>query len=232
MNILGDELLNKIFNYKNFYEILAIVIGFIALVIISIYIYKEPTINPIDLTIRDAMYKFRGEKYGFWYFVFRLITEFGFFYFVVLIAIIVGISVRFDRRFWLLCIATLVTYVANESIKFIFLRERPIAELQWMHESSTSFPSGHSMVSVVFYGIIMYYIYDSLYFNAKQKKIWIASISVLILLIGFSRLVLGVHYFLDVLGGYAFGVVIVAIIILFYKVKLRLPNIEIKKKQA
>ena len=97
---------------------------------------------------------------------------------------------------------------------------------QWMTEYSSSYPSGHSMVSIVFYGIIMYYIYDSLFFKKKAKIILISIISFLLVLIGLSRMVLGVHYFTDVIGGFALGTIILSTFIILYKAKIRITLIE------
>lgn len=216
----------KVFQAKYYYEILLIIFCSLIFILTSVYIYKEPNINLVDLRIRDAMYQFRGDKYGFWFIFFRLVTEFGFFYFVGVVALVVAISVRFDRRFWYLCGITVFTYIANELVKIFFLRDRPIKDLQWMTEYSSSYPSGHSMVSIVFYGIIMYYIYDSLFFKKKAKIILISIISILLVLIGLSRMVLGVHYFTDVIGGFALGTIILSTFIILYKAKIRITLIE------
>ena len=71
-------------------------------------------------------------------------------------------------------------------------------------ESGYSFPSGHSMVGIAFYGMIIYITYKLI------KKVWLRriftiSLAVLIALIGFSRIYLGVHYPSDVIAGFAFG---------------------------
>ncbi len=202
---------------NNYYEIVTLIIAFLLFVLVSCYIYKEPEVNIIDATIRDAMYSFRGPKYGFWFIVFRTLTELGFVYFIVLLAALIGFGTRFDRRFWYLCGATIITYLANELIKVIYLRPRPIEELRWMSEASTSFPSGHSMVSLVFYGVIIYFIYSSDYLKPKTKKLVISLIILAIVLIGLSRIVLGVHYFTDVIGGYLCGLVFLMIFVMIYK---------------
>ena len=217
--------MKKIFNH-DFYEYLTLIIALILFICLSIYISFEEELNVVDLTIRDSMYNFRGQKYGFWYFTFRLITELGFFYIVVTVACLVGIRTRFDRRFWFLCGTTIITYLANELIKIFFLRERPIPELQWMIEHSTSYPSGHSMVSTVFYGLIIYFIYKSNYLKINIKRIVIVSIILIILLIGLSRMVLGVHYFTDVIGGYLCGLIFLETFVIIYKKIMKKAPIE------
>ena len=90
--------------------------------------------------------------------------------------------------------------VLNQLLKRIVQRPRP-TEFRIVEESGYSFPSGHSMVSMAFYGYLIYLIYK--YVKNKYLK-WISIIllSILICFIGISRIYLGVHYTSDVLGGF------------------------------
>jgi len=88
-------------------------------------------------------------------------------------------------------------------LKFYFRRIRPAHPV---HEAASgySFPSGHSMSAVTFYGLIICLFVSQI----KDKRIkWLCTIflSMLILAIGFSRIYLRVHYASDVLGGFAIG---------------------------
>lgn len=83
-------------------------------------------------------------------------------------------------------------------------------------ENSFSFPSGHAMVSVVFYGFLGYMLICHLK-NWKQKVNVFFICLVVALAIGFSRLYLGVHYLSDVWGGYLLGLLILAMIITLYE---------------
>ena len=100
--------------------------------------------------------------------------------------------------------------ILNNVIKVIVKRERPIS---WflVEESGYSFPSGHAMAAVCFYGLIIYLLYRS---NIKKKyQIGIITfLTILILLIAISRIYLGVHYASDVIG----GVVIALIYLVIY----------------
>ncbi|MDM9380078.1 phosphatase PAP2 family protein [Chlorogloeopsis sp. ULAP01] len=92
----------------------------------------------------------------------------------------------------------------NYWLKILFARARP-ALWDWIiHVGHHSFPSGHAMGSMVIYGFLAYVL-------AKQFPQWrrqiFASMTGLIIAIGFSRLYLGVHWPTDVAAGYAAGLV-------------------------
>ena len=83
-----------------------------------------------------------------------------------------------------------------------------------VNENGYSFPSGHSITSMVFYGYLIYLIYR--YVDNKNIKVsLIIFLSLLILMIGFSRIYLGVHYTSDVLAGFLISV---AYLILFVSI--------------
>lgn len=85
-------------------------------------------------------------------------------------------------------------------IKHIFFRARPEVSAL-VTETSSSFPSGHATMAAALYGFLIYAICKS----GKCKKIPAILLAVLILLIGISRIYLGVHYPSDVLAGYILG---------------------------
>lgn len=87
-------------------------------------------------------------------------------------------------------------------IKNFVERTRPESALYM--ESSFSFPSGHTAISVVFFGMLAYLASKSTPRAASQINIFFAWIFVMIM-IGFSRMYLGVHFASDVLAGYAIG---------------------------
>ena len=109
-----------------------------------------------------------------------------------------------------LCIAFLV----NTLLKLFFLRDRPNIN-QLISITGYSFPSGHAMTGMAYYGFIIYLLY--VYFDNKKIK-WpiIIILSILILLIGFSRIYLGVHYLTDVIGGYLLSISYLIVFVYFF----------------
>jgi undecaprenyl-diphosphatase len=94
-------------------------------------------------------------------------------------------------------------------LKNVFNRARPAVPL--LEEArGLSFPSGHALMSVTFYGLLIYTVYH-LWKNKTAKWAMISFLLVLIVLIGFSRIYLKVHYTSDVLAGFAMGVLWLAL---------------------
>lgn len=88
-------------------------------------------------------------------------------------------------------------------LKHLFGRARPLIPL--LEEArGLSFPSGHALMSVTFYGLMIYLIWHNIQ-NKSLKWGLISFLLILILLIGFSRIYLRVHYPTDVMAGFAMG---------------------------
>ena len=130
----------------------------------------------------------------------KFITNFGGAIFVISLTTILFFLIK-DKKIGISIIANLgIVTILNQIIKFIMQRPRP-TEFRIIEETGYSFPSGHSMVSLAFYGYLVYLIYK--YINNKHlKRTLIIILSVLICVIGVSRIYLGVHYTSDVLGGF------------------------------
>ncbi len=97
--------------------------------------------------------------------------------------------------------------VLNSILKAIIHRPRPVYAAAYLHTYTYSFPSGHAMGSLIGYGMLAYLLIV-LWTERRSTRLGVIAVTaVLVLAIGMSRLYLGVHYFSDVVGGFAAGVV-------------------------
>ncbi|MBI5668353.1 MAG: phosphatase PAP2 family protein [Chloroflexi bacterium] len=127
----------------------------------------------------------------------------------VLLVVIVALLLLVRRRFTQAAMLT-AAYVGAEGLnwllKTVFMRPRPVFDAPLATAGYYSFPSGHAMVSLVVFGMLAYLLILSVPNRYTQILIVFAAV-LLVVLIGISRLYLGVHYFSDVVGGYVAGTV-------------------------
>ena len=147
----------------------------------------------------------------------KIITNFGGVSAILVIAIFLTVILK-EKKYKLGVLLNLLLITGmNQLLKNIIRRPRPTT-LRLINETGYSFPSGHSMVGLAFYGFLIYIIYKKVN-NKYLRNISIILLSFLILLIGFSRIYLGVHYFSDVLGGFLFSLVYLPFFISIFKVR-------------
>lgn len=131
------------------------------------------------------------------------------------------------RRQWLeavFMLATTSSVLLAFVIKELIHRTRPFP----LNQNATnilhtineySYPSGHVLFYVVFFGLFAYLAWKN--FAGRARVIIIAICSALIVLIGPSRIFLGAHWASDVLGSYIFGTILLLVLILAYKWAIR-----------
>lgn len=167
------------------------------------------TILILVLVKKELMIDYHGYKFASSFIndnltkILRVITICGSAKF--LIGVTVGVAIVFlIKKEYRLAIYTILNilcaHLINTLIKYIIRRDRPVGH-RLVSEKGYSFPSGHSMVGFAVYTFLIYLVYR----NVKNKALKITLIillSLLIFLIGFSRIYLGVHYTSDVLAGY------------------------------
>ena len=130
----------------------------------------------------------------------KFITNFGGAIFLITLTIVLLVLIK-NKKIGISIFSNLVIVtILNKLLKEILQRPRP-TEYRIVEETGYSFPSGHSMVSMAFYGYLIYLIYKYVK-NNYIKWISIVLLSILVCSIGISRIYLGVHYTSDVLGGF------------------------------
>ncbi len=134
----------------------------------------------------------------------KFITNFGGAIFLIILTIVLFFVIK-NRKIGLSIFSNLVIItVLNQLLKRILQRPRP-TEFRIIEETGYSFPSGHSMITMAFYGYLIYLICKYVK-NKYVKWISIVLLGILICSIGISRIYLGVHYTSDVLGGFLISV--------------------------
>lgn len=110
-------------------------------------------------------------------------------------------GVSYLRVFWF-------TFLSNGALgillKYFIGRDRPLGA-DILEGTSYSFPSGHSLNSFFFYGFIAFLVFRFAKIGLKQKYLASSLLFSLVILIGVSRLYLGVHFLSDVVGGFLVG---------------------------
>ncbi len=134
----------------------------------------------------------------------KFITNFGGAIFLIIATIILFVLIKNKKIGFSIISNLVIVTILNQLLKNILQRPRP-NEFRIVEETGYSFPSGHSMASMAFYGYLIYLIYK--YVKNKYLK-WtlIVLLGILICTIGISRIYLGVHYTSDVLGGFLISI--------------------------
>ncbi|MBX7066474.1 MAG: phosphatase PAP2 family protein [Parachlamydiales bacterium] len=139
---------------------------------------------------------------------FRFLNYFDtpYFYFILIPTIWLGFSYKWGLRiFYWFTLNNLVISAAKNFVQW----PRPsqdMPEIGFFHFKSYGFPSGGAQSAMLLGGLLIYY--------WRTPLAWIIG-PIYILLISFSRLYIGVHYPLDVLGGWIFGLIVLSLFILF-----------------
>ena len=121
------------------------------------------------------------------------------------VALVLGV-----RRHWIVLGGWVAAFAGggllDAMLKLMIRRPRPPYAARFLPHYSWSFPSGPAMSALIGYGMLAYLLVV-LWTHRRSAQITIVlGAAVLIVAIGLSRLYLGVHYFSDVVGGYAAGV--------------------------
>lgn len=178
----------------------------------------------VELLLKDKLKGFDAAVYNFIIqfksdFLTKIMIFISFlcsFWFLLLISVIFMLACKKKKMVFYIVLNLLLCFLLNQTMKFTFLRNRPL-DINLIIENGYSFPSGHSMLSLAFYGLFIYLIWH-LKKTRFEKLILVVPLLILVLLIGISRIYLGVHYASDVLAGYALSMAYLIIFIrLFYK---------------
>ena len=216
---------------------LLIVFAFI-IFIIGINFFVELTesisgtsLKSYDRAVTDFIISFRTPELNIF---FQYLTEVGDLYGYLILAAVFTLVFYLKFKNWRFVLemifVLLVSGLANVSLKQVINRARPEA-VHLVSVETLSYPSGHAMSAMAFYGFLIY-----LFYTLKLKS-WIKFVSIflccsIILGIGVSRIYLGVHFPSDVVGGFVAGFIwVIFCVVLFHIIDLLRKRRRNKKRK-
>lgn len=191
--------------YKNRFILLGVC--FSLFIILSILVSFGIT-NSIDTLVHSYILNIRNDNLTA---ILKIITNLAGASFLLAFSTILLIFSKQKKISLLVLINLISAFLINEITKSIFTRTRPVG-INLIDETGYSFPSGHSMVALSFYGFITYILFKQTK-NKYNKILLLTTFSIIIISIGFSRIYLGVHYLTDVIGGFLLSIIYLIIYI-------------------
>ena len=181
------------------------------------FLLLRDNLTMIDDTVYNFIRKYRNDNLTeFFKIISNLASPI-----VLLLITILTLFLKEKKYFKVILINLIIVTLLNQVLKFLFYRPRPFDMI--VKEVGYSFPSGHSMASMAFYGLFAYLLYKHV--NNKYLK-WgsIIFVFIIIFLIGLSRIYLRVHYASDVIAGFSLSLSYLIIFISFYAHKKLVSN--------
>ena len=181
-------------------------IFFLLFILITVLMITNNT-KVFDDTIYKYIFSLRNDLLDT---IFKTITKFGDTITIIIMVFVLLIFLG-KENIYKLILTVVTTVLANQGLKHIIRRIRP-EHIRLIKEKGYSYPSGHSMIAIATYGLLIYLVYKNVK-NKLLKTILILLLLILILGIGISRVYLGVHYPTDVLAGFTIALPIIILIV-------------------
>lgn len=130
-------------------------------------------------------------------------TKFSILFLAIACMILFFLLKRRDLAIWYGLTAALGAGALNQTVKFLFKKPRPLFE-HLVEQGGYTFPSGHAMGSIIIYGGLAF-ILSQFIQDRNTRKVISFLLLLLVVVIGLSRIYLGVHFASDIIGGYSLG---------------------------
>ncbi len=179
--------------------------GLLLFLLIARQVVGERSLTLLDLSVYQWLHRHATiVGYGTWSVISSLGSGPAFVWIGVGVAALLTI-----RKHYLLLAVWAIALLGGGGLDYLlketFERPRPAAAMDFLTRFSWSFPSGHSMGSLIGYGMLAYVISVEFTTSREVRRWIIAFCAILVLAVGLSRLYLGVHYLSDVLAGFCAG---------------------------
>lgn len=177
----------------------------------------EHELAGIDGAVSDYVVSFRSDGLTLF---FTFMTHMGDRYAYLIIGLLVALYFFLRHRSWKFILQTVLVLMlstaSNVVLKRVINRQRPVAE-HLVSVDTLSYPSGHSMSAMAFYGFLIYL--TLLLKISKRVKVMMVAILIFIIAgVGLSRIYLGVHFPTDVAAGYMGGLIWVTFCVILFNV--------------
>lgn len=185
-------------------------------------------ITSLDKTVLEIVLQQRGDTRSGFFLFFTYLGNWEIIASISTVIIAIMLLARKIRAVWFLIITLFVGQGSSSLFKYLLARSRPDTAHALIEQGGYSFPSGHALGSLFFYGVLAYFTYTLAKNNVA--RFWtIALGSGLISLIGISRLYLGVHWLSDVVAGWIMGATILIAFIVFFEHRKALFPVQHRK---
>ncbi|WP_270813571.1 phosphatase PAP2 family protein [Exiguobacterium sp. CinTr1] len=179
---------------------MVVITGTVAYVIVSVFVVLG-AVDPMNTFVYEWLQPLPDR-------VFAYVTELGSAQAIVALSIL-GLLFwywRGDRiEAWRLTLVGIGTLLFTQVLKLVYGIDRPLIDAS-LDATTYSFPSGHASGSLALYGLTAYVLY-----RKKQSRVVIFILLCLVLAVSLSRVILNVHYFSDVLGGWLVALTMIAL---------------------
>ena len=189
-------------------KVILITISLLIFLLILIDIFKYEVTKYDDWAYNVFVLDLRNDNLTI---IMKIITSLASVLVLGSIILLVFLLSKNKKNSFYMLINLFIVFILNNILKVIVQRPRP-SGYNIIEENFYSFPSGHSMVSVAFYGFLIYLVYNNIN-NKILKYLLIFILFMTIILICISRIYLGVHYLSDVVAGFAFSIAYLMIFI-------------------
>ena len=195
------------------YVLAFITIGFLLLTAFVSY-------YPASMIDREFSEEVQEFQHPFFDKVMKLVSYPGYMpYAPIMVLITAGIFyIRKFKKEGLFLLLTMLSGLVSTIVKYLVDRPRPSSDLVKiaLETHQQSFPSGHVMFYVIFFGFVALLMYSTKKINRKLRNITGILCLVMIFSIPVSRIYLGAHWFTDVLGGFLLGILCLYALGYFY----------------
>ncbi|MBR3162179.1 MAG: phosphatase PAP2 family protein [Bacilli bacterium] len=181
------------------------IIIILLLIVITIITTKIVTNKPIFIDVIAHTVFVKKLRSPFLNPIMKLFTRLSNSEGIIIFTVLVFIFIKNKKIAITVPLNVIFATLINQLLKHLIKRPRPLG-YRLIKIGGYSFPSGHAMVSMAFYGYLLYLVCTSI--KEKKIKIILASILIfIIIMVGISRIYLGVHYCSDIITGYSISII-------------------------